>query len=139
MQNFRPLFLTISPVVVMGLVRNWKCIILDFCKKEKNITAAEKIWSKSHCVYPHKIMQTSSLGRQQKYSVEHNDCFYVVSILQWRIRKNPTDNIIILQNCFQINCQIITPMLIKSIATTLRQYVFWIKFCWLETLFCRPS
>ena len=90
----------------------------------KKIAAAESIWLKSHCVYPHKIIQTSSLGRQQKYSVEHIDCFYVVSILQWRIIKNPTDNIIILQNCFQINCKIITPMLIKSIATTLRQYVF---------------
>ena len=70
------------------------------------------------------IIQSSSLGRQQKNSVEHNDCFYVVSILQWRIRKTSTDNIIILQNYFQTNCQIITPMLIKSIGTTLGQYVF---------------
>ena len=90
----------------------------------KQIAAAENIWLKSHCVYPHKIMQTSSLGRQQKNSMEHNDCLYVVSILQWRIRKTPTDNIIILQNYFQTNCQIITPMLIKSIGTTLGQYVF---------------
>ena len=90
----------------------------------KQITVAKKMWQKSHCVYPHKIIQTSSLGRQQKNSMEHNDCLYVVSILQWRIRKTPTDNIIILQNYFQTNCQIITPMLIKSIGTTLGQYVF---------------
>ena len=90
----------------------------------KQITAAEKIWQKSHCVYPHKIIQTSSLGRQQKNSMEHNDCLYVVSILQWRIRKTPTNNIIILQNYFQTNCEITTPMLIKSIVTTLGQYVF---------------
>ena len=90
----------------------------------KQITAAEKMWQKSHCVYPHKIIQTSSLGRQQKNSMEHNDCLYVVSILQWTIQKTPTDNIIILQNQFQTNCQIITPMLIKSIGTTLGQYVF---------------
>ena len=78
----------------------------------------------NHIVYPHKIIQTSSLGRQQKNSVEHNDCLHVVSILQWRIRKFTTENIIILQNYFQTNCQIITPMLIKSIGTTLGQYVF---------------
>ena len=90
----------------------------------KQITAAKKMWQKSHCVYPHKIIQTSSLGRQQKNSMEHNDCLYVVSILQWRIRKTPTDNIIILQNYFQTNCEITTPMLIKSIVTTLGQYVF---------------
>ena len=90
----------------------------------KQITAAEKMWQKSHCVYPHKIIQTSSLGRQQKNSMEHNDCLYVVSILQWRIRKTPTDIIIILQNYFQTNCQIITAMLIKSIGKTLGQYVF---------------
>ena len=90
----------------------------------KQITAAEKMWQKSHCVYPHEIIQTSSLGRQQENSMEHNDCLYVVSILKWRIRKTPTDNIIILQNQFQTNCQIITPMLIKSIGTTLGQYVF---------------
>ena len=90
----------------------------------KQIIVAEKMWQKLDCVYPHKIMQTSSLGRQQKNSMEHNDCLYVVSILQWRIRKTSTDNIIILQNYFQTNCQIITPMLIKSIGTTLGQYVF---------------
>ena len=56
--------------------------------------------------------------------MEHNDCLHVVSLLQLRIRETPTDNIIILQNYFQTNCQIITLMLIKSIGTTLRQYVF---------------
>ena len=90
----------------------------------KQITEAEKMWQKSHFVYPHKIIQSSSLGRQQKNSMEHNDCLYVVSVLQRRIKKTSMDNIVILQNYFQINCQIITPMLIKSIGTTLRQYVF---------------
>ena len=90
----------------------------------KQITVAKKMWQKSHCVYPHKIIQTSSLGRQQKNSMEHNDCLYVVSMLQWRIRKTPTDNIIILQNYFQTNCEMTTPMFIKSIVTTLGQYVF---------------
>ena len=75
---------------------------------------------KSHCVYPHKLIQTSSLGRQQKNSMEQNGCLYVV----WRIRKTPTDNITILQKYLQANYQIVTPMLIKSIGTTLGQYVF---------------
>ena len=92
--------------------------------ESRQIAAAEKILQKSHYVYPHKIIQTSSLVRQQKNSMEHNDCLYVVSILQWRIRKTPTDIIIILQNYFQTNCQIITAMLIKSIGKTLGQYVF---------------
>ena len=81
------------------------------------------------------MIQTSSLGRQQKNLMEHNDCLCVVSILQWRIRKISTDNIIILQNYFQINCQIITPMLIKSIVTTLGQYVFECTFADLRHYF----
>ena len=52
--------------------------------------------------------------------MEHNDCLYVVG----RIRKTPTGIITILQSYFQANCQIITPMLIKIIGTTLGQYVF---------------
>ena len=74
-------------------------------------------------IYLHKIIQTSSLGRQQKIQW-NTDCLYVVSILQWRIGKTSTDNIIILQNYFQTNFEIITPMLTKSIGTTLAQYVF---------------
>ena len=38
----------------------------------KNISSsAEKMWQKLHCVYPHKTIQTSSLGRQEKNSMEH--------------------------------------------------------------------
>ena len=37
---------------------------------------------KSHCIYPPKIIQTSSTGRLQKKSFQYNDCWYVVSILQ---------------------------------------------------------
>ena len=39
----------------------------------KQITAAERMWQKTHYVYPHKIIQTGSLGRQQKSSMEHNN------------------------------------------------------------------
>ena len=39
----------------------------------KQITVAKKMWYKSHCVYPHKIIQTGSLGRQQKNSMENNN------------------------------------------------------------------
>ena len=37
----------------------------------KQIKAAEKMWQKLDCIYPHKIMQTSLLGKQQKNSMEH--------------------------------------------------------------------
>ena len=67
--------------------------------------------------------------------MENNDCLYVVSILQWRIRKTSTDNIIILQNYFQANCQIITPMLIKRIGTTLDNMFFECNFADLGNYF----
>ena len=53
----------------------------------KQITAAEKIWQKSYCVYPHKTIQTSSLGRQQNNSMEHSDCLYVVSYCNGKLEK----------------------------------------------------
>ena len=38
----------------------------------KNVSSsAEKMWQKLQCAYPHKIIQTSSLGKQQKNSMEH--------------------------------------------------------------------
>ena len=52
---------------------------------------AEKMWWKSHPLYPHEVIQTSSLGRPQKKSVGHNDCFYVTPVLQWRVRKPRKD------------------------------------------------
>ena len=95
----------------------------NFWKVYKQIMTAEKIWQKSHCVYPPEIIQTSMLGRLQKKSLEHNDCLYVTFILQERVRKPPTDNIPSPQNYFQTNCQSIIPMLLKSIGTTLGQFV----------------
>ena len=64
------------------------------------------------------------MRRLQKNSLEHNDCLYVASVLQWRIREPPTDNNTIPQNYFQTNCQIVTPMFLKSTGTTLGQYFF---------------
>ena len=54
----------------------------------------------TQCVYPREIIQTSSLGRLQKNSLGYNDCLYVASVLQRRIRKPPTDNITFPQNYF---------------------------------------
>ena len=71
-----------------------KCII-QVCTKfqvHKQIMAAEKMWQKSYCVYPPDIIQTSLLDRLQKKSFEQNDCFYVASVLQWRVGKLPMDN-----------------------------------------------
>ena len=47
----------------------------------------------------------------------------------------PTDNINILQNYIQTNCQIVTPILLKSIGKILGQYVFWTQFCRIGTYF----
>ena len=52
-------------------------------------------------------MQTSSLSRPQKKSLEHSDCLYVASVLQWRVRKPPTDNVPSPKNYFQTNCQVL--------------------------------
>ena len=62
------------------------------------------------------------LGRLQKKSLEH-DCLYVASASQRRVKKPPMDNIPCPQNYFQLTCQSVIPMLLKSIGTTLRQLV----------------
>ena len=54
MENVRPLFFTVSPVIIMELVRNLKCIVyacITFLEA-KQFMAAEKMRWKSHCVYP---------------------------------------------------------------------------------------
>ena len=89
----------------------------------KQIMATEKIQQKSHRVYPPEIIQTSSLGRLQKKSVGHNDCLYAMSVLKKRARKPPTDNAPIPQNYFQKNCRSAILMLLKSIGTTLDNFV----------------
>ena len=66
--------------------------------------AAEKMWSKLHCVYPPEIMQTTLLGRLQKKSLQHNDCLYVASLLGQVVRKPPMDKIPSPQNYFQTKC-----------------------------------
>ena len=63
------------------------------------------------------------MDRLQKEALEHNDCLYVASLLQLRVRKPPTDNIPSLQNYFQTDCQSVIPMLLKSIGATLGQFV----------------
>ena len=69
-------------------------------------------------------MQTSSMDSHlQKEALEQNDCLYVASLSQLRVRKTPTDNIPSLQNYFQTNCQSVIPMLLKSIGATLGQFV----------------
>ena len=55
----------------------------------KQITAAEKMWYKSHHVYPAETTQISSLGRLQKKLLEHNDCLYGAFVLERRVRKPP--------------------------------------------------
>ena len=100
-----------------------------------NMMAAEKMWSKLHCVYSPEIMQTTLLGRLQKKSLQHNDCLYVASLLGQVVRKPPMDKIPSPQNYFQTNCWSVIPMLSKSIGTTLGQFVCTL-FCGLGTCFC---
>ena len=75
----------------------------------QNVCKINKSWQqmrqKSHPAYPPEIIQTSSLSKMQKKSLEHNDCLHVVSVSQQRVRKPPTDNIPSPQNYFQTNCQ----------------------------------
>ena len=78
---------------------------------------------KVHCVYPPEIIQTSTLGRFQKKSLDIVTVLYVVYVLQLRVRKPPTDNIPSWQNYLQINCQSVITVLLKSIGTTLGQFV----------------
>ena len=66
----------------------------------KQIIAAEKMWWKSQSVCPPEMIQTSLLGRLQKKSLEHNECFYVASALEWSFIKSPTENINVLIQCF---------------------------------------
>ena len=54
---------------------------------------AEKMRWKSLRVYPSEIIQTSSLGKLQKKSLEHNDCLYAVSASQQRVRNPPQKTI----------------------------------------------
>ena len=60
-------------------------------------------------------MQTSSMARLLKKSLECNDCLYVASVSELRVRKLPTENVPSLQNYLQTN--------LSSIGTTERQFV----------------
>ena len=69
----------------------------------KVIKCRQKRCGRNHIVYSPEIIQTSSLVRLQKKSLEHNDCLHVACLSPWRVRKFPTDNILSLQNYFQTN------------------------------------
>ena len=84
--------------------------------------AAEKMLYKSYCAYPSEIIQTSSMGKAAEKSLEHIDYLYVAPVPQRRVRKPSTDNIPSPQDYFQTNYRSVTPMLLKSIGTTLEQF-----------------
>ena len=70
----------------------------------QNFCKVKQLWlQKSHRVFP-EIVQTSPLGRLQRKSLKHSNCFYVASISQRRGRKLPTNNIPSPQNYFQTIC-----------------------------------
>ena len=75
MQNFRPLFPAASSAIVMWTRQELKIVVYSYEKSSdgKQIMAAEKMRQKSHRVYLSEIIQSSSLGRWQKKSLEHND------------------------------------------------------------------
>ena len=91
----------------------WKVNKLWRQKRHAEITSCISSW-----------IQTSSLGRLQKKSLKHNCCLYAASALQRGVRKPPVDNIHSPQNYFQTNCWRVVPMLLKSIGTTLEQFVW---------------
>ena len=76
-----------------GLVKNYICIMYACIE----ITSCISSWNNT----------TSSLGRLQKKSLEHNDCLYVPSVcIETECVKKPqTDNVPSPQNYFQTNCQ----------------------------------
>ena len=86
---------------------------------------AEKMWLKSHRIYPPEIIQTTWLGRLQKKILEHDDCLYVVSILQQRVRKPQTPIFIVCDITFKqiVEVLIVIPILLKSIGTIQGQFV----------------
>ena len=61
----------------------------------QNFWKVSKSWWQKRCVrnYDAYILlekkQTSLLGRLQKKLLEHNACFYVASVSQWRVSKPP--------------------------------------------------
>ena len=55
-----------------------------------------------------------------KNSLEYNNCLYVGSASQWRVRNCPTNNVPSPQDELQKGCRSVIPLLFK---TTLRQFV----------------
>ena len=108
-QKFRPLFISIPRAIVTRTYQELKMHSAKFLEYKQIITA-EKMQQKSYRVYPSEIIQTSSLGRLQKKSFEHNGCLYLASVSERSVRKPPTDNCPSLQNCFQANCRSVIPM-----------------------------
>ena len=89
MQNFIPLFLAVSPAIVMQTRQELKMYYLRLCKIFVKVCNSwqQKMQQKSTHVYPPEIIKTSSWGRRQKKSLEHNDCLYVAFVSKWRVRK----------------------------------------------------
>ena len=77
--------------------------------------AAEKMLLKSYRVYLPEIIQTSSLDRLQKKSLERNDCLYVASASELRVRKPLTENVPSSQNYIQTNCLSVISMLLEAL------------------------
>ena len=94
----------------------------NFWKVNKSLR--QKRCSMQYCVYPPEIIQSTSLGRLWK------NHWNTVTAYMYRNKESENlqctmspDNVPSLRNYFQTNCQSVIPMLLKSIGTTLGQFV----------------
>ena len=116
-----------------GTHQELKMYYLHTCAKflkDKQIMVAEKKRQKSHCIYHPEIIQTSSMVRMQKKSLEHNDCLYVASITtvsQETHNGQHPQPIKLLSNKLLSNYHQSVILIIKNIGTTLQQFDTW--FC----------
>ena len=77
--------LAVSSAIVMALINMYHLHMCKIVNKCKQIMLAEKMWWKSHCVYP-EIIQSSLMGRLQEKSLEYNNCLYIASMSKQRVR-----------------------------------------------------
>ena len=106
-----------------GTRQELKMYYVQTCAKvleDKQIMVAEKRQQNSHCIYHPEIIQTSSMVRMQKKSLEHNDCLYVASIttLSQETHNGQHPQPIKLLSSYHQSVILI----IKSIGTTLQQF-----------------
>ena len=110
-----------------------KMYYLHTCAKfleDKQIMVVEKKGKNSHCIYHPETIQTSSMVRMQKKSLEHNDCLYVASITtvsQETHNGQHPQPIKLLSNKLLSNYHQSVILIIKNIGTTLQQFDTW--FC----------